>query len=347
MINFIGKKNQKRRTIKRFAVSIIILILISWVYYLYCLNSPLAGDQLTQEFIVESGWGSSDISYRLTDAGLVRNPYVFQMYVWLHRIDSRLQPGNYFLSKSQNIKEIAWILARGAGSTKEISLTFIEGWNNQQIADYLVEREMIAQPADLFAIVQKKAVWWDDYPVLASRPKNLDLEGYLFPDTYRVFRDATIADIVQKMVATLEEKITSEMRQEISRQHKTIHEIITLASILEKEVSTQKDRRLVADIFYKRLAAGMPLQSDATVNYATGKSVTRASLDDLSVESLYNTYKYKGLPPGPICNPGFEAIEAAVYPVANEYWYFLTTPNGEVIYSKTHDEHVAAKARYY
>jgi UPF0755 protein len=177
----------------------------------------------------------------------------------------------------------------------------------------------------------------------ASRPKILNWR-LSFSGTYRVFRDATISDVVEKMVATLEEKITSEMREEISRQGKTIHEIITMASILEKEISTQKDRRLVADIFYKRLAAGMPLQSDATVNYATGKSVARASLDDLSVESLYNTYKYKGLPPGPICNPGFEAIEAAIYPLANEYWYFLTTPNGEVIYSKTHDDMFAAKA---
>lgn len=104
---------------------------------------------------------------------------------------------------------------------------------------------------------------------------------------------------------------------------------------------------MVADIFYKRLVKGMALQADSTVNYVSGKSVSQASADDLKIDSPYNTYRYKGLPPGPICNPGLSAILAAIYPTPNPYWYFLTTPDGKVIYSKTHDEHVAAKAKYY
>ena len=254
--------------------------------------------------------------------------------------------GQYLLAQNLNIKEIAQILSRGAGVTKEITLTFIEGWNNKDIAKYLAEKG-IAQPNDFYEVVQKKADWWDDYDFLLSKPRNLDLEGYLFPDTYRIFRDASIKDVVQRTLNNFDQKLTPELRNEIERQGKTIHDIITLASILEKEVSTDQDRQMVADIFYKRIEAGIALQADSTVNYATGKSVSRATAEDLKIDSPYNTYKYKGLPPGPISNPGISAIRAAIYPSRNSYWYFLTTPEGKVIYSKTFEEHKAAKAKYY
>ena len=189
--------------------------------------------------------------------------------------------------------------------------------------------------------------WWDDYDFLLSKPRNLDLEGYLFPDTYRIFRDASIKDVVQRTLNNFDQKLTPELRNEIERQGKTIHDIITLASILEKEVSTDYDRAMVADIFYKRIKIGMPLQADSTVNYVTGKSESRSTIIDTKTDDPYNTYKYKGLPPGPICNPSLSAIKAAIYPKANNYYYFLTTPDGQVIYSQTHDQHVAAKAKYY
>jgi UPF0755 protein len=149
------------------------------------------------------------------------------------------------------------------------------------------------------------------------------------------------------MLDNFNKKLTPELVTEINKQQKTVHEIITLASIIEKEVSNDNDRKLVADIFYKRLEKGIGLQSDATVNYVTGKSTTRPSAQDLAVDSPYNTYKYKGLPPGPISNPGISAILAAIYPTSNPYFYFLTTPDGKVIYSKAYQEHLQAKAQYY
>jgi len=169
----------------------------------------------------------------------------------------------------------------------------------------------------------------------------------LFPDTYRVFRDASISDIVKKILDNFNQKLTSELRFEIKSQGKNIHQILTLASILEKEVSTDQDRKLVAGIFYKRLELGMPLQADSTVNYVTGKDSSRASAKDLEIDSPYNTYKYRGLPPGPISNPGISSILAAIYPSSNNYLYFLTTPDGQVIYNETHDQHVIDKAKYY
>lgn len=340
---FLPKKKKKKGKI---LLLIILIILIGYFWYSYTLNTPVSGDNQIKQFVIKPGWGSTKISQELKNSGLIRSPLVFQFYTWQRGINNRLQDGEYYLSKNLSIKEISQILSRGAGVTKEITLTFIEGWNNKDYAKYLSDQG-IAKSEDFFAMIQKKADWWNNYDFLVAKPKDLDLEGYLFPDTYRVYRDASIREIIQKMLDNLAKKLTPELKQEITRQNKSINDIITLASILEKEVSTDSDRKLVADIFYKRLEAGMPLQADSTVNYASGKSVTQASADDLKIDSPYNTYKYKGLPPGPICNPGLSAIEAAIYPTKNDYWYFLTTPDGKVIYSKTHDEHVAAKAKYY
>lgn len=328
---------------------LVILLLLAGFYYFYNLNTAISDNPQPREFVIfviEPGWGSTKISQELEKQGLIRSSLIFQLYVWTKGIGSHLQDGKYFLAKNLNIKEIAQILSRGAGVTKEVTLTFIEGWNNKEVADYLAQKG-IAQPADFFAVIQKKADWWDQYDFLATKPRNLDLEGYLFPDTYRVYRDASLKDIVQKMLNNFGEKLNPELRAEITRQGKTIHEIITLASILEKEISTDLDRKIVADIFYKRIEAGMPLQADSTINYVTGKGNIRSSAEDLKIDSPYNTYKYKGLPPGPICNPGRSAILAAIYPTKNDYWYFLTTPDGQVIYSRTYNEHIKVKAKYY
>ena len=137
------------------------------------------------------------------------------------------------------------------------------------------------------------------------------------------------------------------MRADIKAQGKTINEIITMASIIEKEVPHAEDMKKIAGIFYQRLNIGMAMQSDATINFITGKGTTRPSAEDLQVASPYNTYKYRDLPPGPISNPGLAAIEAAIYPEKNDFLYFLTTPEGQVIYSRTYAEHLAAKYKYY
>lgn len=345
MINFIHYRKKKKKKLKFFLVFISI-ILLSWVYYIYTLNQPVSYDATLQTFTVQSGWGSRAISRQLKNANLIRNAYIFQLYIWRHGVGSKLQIGEYNLSTNLSIKEIAQILSRGTGETKEVTLTFIEGWNNDDLASYLVEKR-IANSVDFLAVVQKKSDWWDDYRILDSKPRNLDLEGYLFPDTYRVFRDASLSDIVRKMLDNLDSKLTEKMKKDITAQDYTIHEIITLASIIEKEVHGDADRKVVADIFYKRLEAGIALQSDATVNYATGKNVTRASASDLEIDSLYNTYKYRDLPPGPISNPSLSSIMAAIYPTPNEYYYFLTTPDGKVIYNKTFEEHIADKNKYY
>lgn len=332
----------------KYLILIIILALLTGIgYYFNTLNSSNSKSEEIKTFAIQPKQGSVAISRELKKEGLIKNWAVFELYVWSKGISSLLQPGEYDLPKNLTIKEIARILSRGArsGAFKEITLTFIEGWNNKDYAEYL-NKQGFSQAEDFFEMVQKKQAWWDEYDFLTSRPLDRDLEGYLFPDTYRVYKNAAIEEIVQKMLDNFGRKLSPELRAEIKKQGKTFHEILTLASIIEKEVSTPADRKLVAGIFYKRLKNNIGLQSDATVNYITKKGAVQPSRDDTRVDNPYNTYKYKGLPPGPICHPGLDAILAAIYPASNPYMYFLTTPEGEVIYSRTYEEHLAAKEKY-
>ncbi|MBN1779273.1 MAG: endolytic transglycosylase MltG [Candidatus Buchananbacteria bacterium] len=345
MADMFGRRREKKIG-KKLSFFFLLVILIFVSFYFVIINSKNSNRTEITEFVIQPGEGSTIIAKRLKQEHLIKSVWLFELYAWSHGIDSKLKDGNYSLAQNLTIKQMAEILSRGI-SIKEKTLTFIEGWNNQQYVDYLVKQDMVDSQDQFFDVVQHKASWWDNYNILDDKPKSLDLEGYLFPDTYRVYESAVVQDVIEKMLNNLAEKITPEMQAEIAKQGKTIHEILTLASILEKEVSTDYDRAMVADIFYKRIKIGMPLQADSTVNYATGKSESRSTIVDTKIDNPYNTYKYKGLPPGPICNPGLSAIKAAIYPTNNSYYYFLTTPDGEVIYNKTHDEHVAAKAKYY
>ena len=185
-----------------------------------------------------------------------------------------------------------------------------------------------------------------DFSFLSDKPKNLSLEGYLFPDTYEVKKGAGSEDIIKKILNNFDKKLNSDLRTEIKNQGKSIFEIITIASLIEKEVRTFEDKKLVSGVLWKRLESNMPLQVDATIAYITEKKTTKVLKTDTQIDSLYNAYKYSGLPLGPICNPGIESIKAAIYPENSEYWYYLSTPEGETIFSRTLEEHNIAKAKY-
>lgn len=232
----------------------------------------------------------------------------------------------------------------------EKTITIIEGWSVRDIAKYFVKNGIIAneealyeltgQPADTDTSVYPPLL---DFSMMEDKPKNLSLEGYLFPDTYRIYEDSTPEDVLMKLLGTMEVKFDSELRAEMKKRGFTIHETLTIASILESEVRASKDRALVADILERRLKNGWPLQMDSTVNYVTGSNRPSATYAELENASPWNTYKYRELPPGPIANPGLDAIRATVRPEKNPYWFFLTSPDGTVYYAKTLEEHAANK----
>ncbi|HVY67933.1 MAG TPA: endolytic transglycosylase MltG, partial [Patescibacteria group bacterium] len=218
-------------------------------------------------------------------------------------------------------------------------------------------------PADQFL---KAAADFDasQYPILESKPKTAGLEGFIFPDTYFVSGDPSTTPaelsegIVEKALNNFSKKFTGDMQAQARRGNMSVYQIVTLASIIERETgrnavtdeqkqALDEERRIIAGIFYNRLNIGMPLESDATVNFITKKNTPQATASDTAIDSPYNTYKYKGLPPGPISNPSLSSIMAALYPTKSDYYYFLhKQPSGEPVYSKTYEEHLRNKAKY-
>lgn len=250
-------------------------------------------------------------------------------------------------------------------SKPEETIKILEGWTIRDINEYFNESKRWQEDEFLLGVGipmldyrrDKKEVTPKDFSAefsfLSDKPKYYGLEGYLFPDTYRIYASSTVDEVVEKMLANFDSKLTPKMRADIKSQNKTIYEIIILASLIEKEApidnqgGDNRDAKIISGIFLNRLHIGQGLQSDATLSYIYGDNKPTHSGAELDISSPYNTYKYRGLPPGPICNPGIIAIEAAIYPINSDYYYFLT-PKGkkEVIYARTYEEHLQNKYKY-
>lgn len=292
-------------------------------------------------FTVEKGETAKEISIKLKSQGLIRHSSVFRTYSLLRGLSKRLQAGQYELSFSTSLSYIAKKLS--AGEVKKEKITIIEGWSLKDVAQYFQDNDISSQ--EEFLELAKKD-FSQGLSILSDKPKDLDLEGYLFPDTYEIIPRTGVENIIKKILNNLEQKLTPDLREEISQQKKSIFEIMTMASIIEKEVRVFEDKKLVSGIFWKRLEIGKQLQSCATINYITGKNDAGALLEDLEIDSPYNTYKYYGLPLGPITNPGLDSILAAIYPQESDYLYYLSARDGKTIFSKTYKEHNEAKAKY-
>jgi len=321
------------------------------------ISLPVSANEEKIFFTVNQGQGVKEIAQALKEKGIIRSEFWFETYVFFDGSSAKFLAGDYYLQPSMNIKEVVAEMTRGHFAP-ERSITIIEGWTTEDIADYLDDKGIVAKNDFMTAanVVDSRAIIPDKtYDFLAGRPTDQGLEGFLFPDTYRVFEKTTASEIIEKMLDNFNIKYTEQMRQDTAKANMTIYQIVTLASILEKEINIKRDKNgaplnndlnIAAGIFYDRLNLGVPLQSDATVNYVTGKNLLQPTNDDISVDSLYNTYKYKGLPPGPICNPSIDAIKAAIYPEKSDYFYFLTRPDGSTVFSQTYEEHLANKRKY-
>jgi len=246
----------------------------------------------------------------------------------------------------------------------ELNLRVIEGWTLNDISKYISDKgfnekefEAISGTAKIdYRNQEDKELPFDyseQFSFLQSKPTYYGLEGFLFPDTYRVYTDASSEDLVLKMLRNFDSKLSQKMRDEIERQDKSIYEIIIMASLIEKEAPIDyndpenTDARIVSDIFWSRLDIGQALQSDATLWYWFNDNNPAHSASELDVDTPYNSYKYAGLPPTPICNPGLKAIEAAIYPIDTSYNYFLTNLDGEnIYYATTYQEHLNNKYKY-
>ena len=348
------------KKIKFVIILIIILLVLVGIFYWRGINSAVSKTGEDVLFLVSPGESVSQIGKNLAEAGLIKSEFYFKAYVRWNGLQARFQAGEYVLNPSLSIKKIVKILTGGQAQSKERTIKIIEGWTIREISQYF-EREGMFQSEELLELIGFPQVdyrnnkemptpenYAADFDFLKDKPAYYSLEGYLFPDTYRIFKDATLDEIVLKMLNNFDKKLTPEMRAEIARQDKTIYEIITMASLLEKEVRTEEDMKIVSGIFWDRIKNNQPLESCATLAYVLGINKPQYTAEDTKVDSLYNTYQNRGLPPGPISNPGLVAIRAATYPEYTDYNYFLSRPDtGETDFSETYEEHIKKKAKYF
>ncbi len=328
------------RDIKK--VSTWVLGALGLLFVWFCLEfympvNPFSGETVT--YAVEEGASPGQIAKDLKELHVIRSSLFFKLYVTLSLKYHQLQAGKYSFSPRMSTHVIASKMADGDVIRNKV--TIIEGWRISDMDAYLVQKGICTE-GEFTQLASQD--WTATYDFLADKPQKLSLEGYLFPDTYEFADGDTCQDIFKGILSTFGKRLTPELRAEIAAQKKSIFEIVTMASIIEKEVRTPEDKELVSGILWKRISIGMPLQVDASINYITGKSDPGAKIADTKIDSPYNTYKYPGLPKGPISNPGLESLLAAIHPKDSPYLFYLT--DGVTHYSKTFEEHQEKRALY-
>lgn len=313
------------------------------------INTPASDDPSPVPFTVMVGETAVSVANRLYEQSLISDPDVFRRFLSYNGLDATLEAGDYELRRNMTMREVAETLQKA--NFEEVSVTIPEGWRAEQVAELLTQQQIMDGTAFLAAVRQGVGV---EHPLLADRPAGASYEGYLFPDTYRLPIKATPEDLIQRMVENMASKIPPNALDLAAGQGYTFYEILTIASIVEREAVIPVERPTIASVYLNRLAQGMYLQADPTVQYAMGYQTdagvwwkTPVTLDEYSqVNSPYNTYLNPGLPPGPIANPGASSIIATLQPEQTDYIFFMGCGGeGAHLFAnnyETHQQNVAA-----
>lgn len=349
------KKMSAGKMVLYISLSIILIAcLVAGGGYMYVRSAlnPVSPQSKVQKIIdIPSGSSIAEIANILASNGVIKDAAVFKYYTQ-YKKESDFIAGTYQLSPSMDVPEIISILQSGKVSPV-VTITIPEGTQLKEIAQIIAKAIHQPDSAVLNQLNNKNYIkkLMATYPALLSKeilnPKIIyPLEGYLFPATYPFYiTKPTVNDIVTAMLDKSNNVIAS-YNVQIKKKKLTVHQLLTMASLIEEEATKTADRRKIASVFYNRIQKGMPLQTDPTVLYAEGRHKERVFYRDLEVNSPYNTYKNIGLPPGPISNAGKASIEAALNPSVTDYYYFLAAPDGTVIFSRTLQEHDAEIAKY-
>lgn len=301
---------------------------------------PKVIDETPMYIRIPSGMGAASIGEFLEEKQIISSQKYFLKRLRQSGKDGDIQSGTYRVHKGMKSDEVIELLVNGRVAA--IKFTIPEGYNLNEMAKSL-EKQGICQSTDFLKAAKS-------YKGLEYVGKSADIEnpmeGYLFPDTYEVQPNAKAEDIVRLMAETFDDRLTDDMRAAARRYGLSIHEFVTLASLVEKEVMDDEDRPKVAQVFLKRLEIDMPIQSCATIQYLLKEPKEDLTFDDLKIDSPYNTYEHPGLPPGPIASPSREALEATAHPSDTNYLYFVADRQGKTYYSETFDEHMEKVEKY-
>ncbi len=312
-----------------------------------------AGDDDTPvTFVVEPGETAAEIAARLKRVGLISDAELFRRYAQYHDLDAGIEAGEFTLRQTMTIPEIAQALQQG--QRREQIITIQEGWRLEQVAAAVAAQTSI--PQDEFLALATTG--WRDagfvFDFLTALPPTATLEGFLFPETYNLPEEPVAIDLLSRMLETFDARVTLEMQAAAANQGLSVYEMVTLASIVEREVVLNEESAVIAGVYHNRLEAGWFLGACPTVQYALGSSDTLTglstsnwwppfTLEATDVDSPYNTYRHVGLPPGPICSPGLSSIQATAYPADTDFFFFLancTQNDGSHLFAVTQEEHL-------
>lgn len=307
-----------------FFIVLTLLFLGAFSFFYYQISMPLdTSDKISRTFIVKEGSGLRAIGENLEQAGLIKNDFYFMLYAFVNFKASGMQAGVYELSPALNIKQIIRAIS-GGEITGFTMITIPEGFTSAQIEARLIERGLAIKEGEFTRAARERS-----------------LEGFLFPDTYEFRLEDGTDEVINRFLINFKEKTGQDINV-LGEFYRTL----ILASLIEREVRTAQDMKLVSGVLRNRLELGMALQVDATLVFITGKKTGQITNEDKFIDSPFNTYKYRGLPPSPIANPGLRAITAALEPTPTDYLYYLNAPDGTTIFSKTLDEHNANRIKY-
>ncbi len=314
-----------------FVIIIIIIILIfDFPIFTKCEDKP---------FIVKKGENIFQIANNLKNEGYIKSKIIFIFETLKDKINTKLKAGTYSFCAGLSNQEIIDILVKGE---KKIDyLTIIPGHSLKEISEGISSKGFCTKQEFLNKYLhlseEDEALLKEKFSFLEDKPKVVGLEGYFFPDTYQIDLENGLDILVEQILTNFDKKLTSELREEVKKQNRTLFDTIIMASVIEKEVITYEDKEIVSGILWKRLSAGMPLEVDSTELYFN---------TDKNKDVFYNTYRKSGLPISPICSPGEESIKAAIYPKDTDYWFYLSAKNGKTIFSKNFNEHLINKYNY-
>lgn len=283
---------------------------------------------------------ASEVADLLKDAGIIEYPSLFKLYCSVS--GATFKSGKYEINANLDYSAIARTLRRTSTYKETVRVTIPEGYTTAQIVDALVEKG-VASAEDLYDAIENYD--FEDYDFIDGiGDSKTRLEGYLFPDTYEFYVNDSAPNVIAKFLTNFDNKFTEKLHERAEELGLTVHEVVIMASMVEREAKRDDERAVIASVIYNRLAnpdTFPNLQIDATVQYIVGHAPTA---DDLKIDDPYNTYLYKGLPPGPIANPGIASLEAVLYPAETSYYYYVARSDGSHIFSETLEEHNAAVA---
>ena len=336
--------NNKNINWKIIGITIVLLILLA-VGYVYIQIGPYNKNS-KKDILVEipNGATLTKVSSILEENKLIKNKVLFKVVSKFKEDNNGVKAGKYLLSQKYSNSEILDILISGKTYNDGIKVTIPEGSTYKEVIKYLTNKK-IGKAEVYEELINNPKEFYDKYKFLDEKDITT-LEGFLYPDTYYFEKDMSEKDVISAMLKRFSEVYTPELKEKQKKMGLTLQQVINMASIIEKEAVKDVDRPKIAGVFYNRLEIGMPLQSDATIQYIFDERKHIVSYSDLKIDSPYNSYLNKGLPPTPISNPGIKSIEAALEPEDNDYLYFVATVDGGNNYSKTYDEHLKYVKEY-